>query len=67
MYDVSLETILSYAMCSGTRLNREPELLIHNHNYLSLKVGHAIRDFLSPLKDMRARHLLFTYGNLVTP
>ena len=67
MYDVSLETILSYAMCSGTRLNREPELLIHNHNYLSLKVGHAIRDFLSPLKDARARHLLFTYGNLVTP
>ena len=67
MYDVSLETVLSYVMSSGTRLNRAPERLIHNHNYPSLEVGHAIRDFLSPLKDVRARHLLFTYGNLVTP
>ena len=66
MYDVSLETVLSYVMCSGTRLNCEAELLIHNHNSLSLEVGHAIRDFLSPLKDVRVRHLLFTYGNLVT-
>ena len=66
MYDVSLETVVSYIICSGTRLiSREPELLIHNHNSLSHEVGHAFRDFLSPLKDARARHLLFTYGNLV--
>jgi len=41
MYDVSLETVLSYVMCSGTRLDRVRERLTHNPIITYLEVGHV--------------------------